>query len=133
MEKEADRDKWVEAIKRASVPRNLNPTPGSEDDGTNPIHPQPVATNNLQRTDSESSETSRTSDAANAGQMGASTPLVRKAFNGQKYKLSEMRGYLQKKSPALMKGWQKRYFVVQNNGEIAYYKSVRDTIRNVVV
>ncbi len=122
MDKESERDKWVEAIKRASVLRNLNPTPGSEDNGTNPIHPQPT----LQRSDSESSETSRASDV-NVTQPGAATPLVRKAFNGQKYKLTEMRGYLQKKSPALMKGWQKRFFVVQPNGEIAYYKSVRNT------
>lgn len=121
VEKEGDRDRWVEAIKRASVVRNLNPTAGSEDDSSNPIHP--AANNNLQRSDSECSDASRVSDAT-GGQASATVPLVRKAFNGQKYKLTEMKGYLQKKSPALMKGWQKRYFQMQPNGEISYYKSV---------
>ena len=33
-------------------------------------------------------------------------------------------GYLMKKSPALLKGWQKRYFVVRNEGKLLmYYKS----------
>jgi hypothetical protein len=36
----------------------------------------------------------------------------------------EMSGYLMKKSPAMMKGWQKRYFKTQTNGDISYFKSV---------
>lgn len=33
-------------------------------------------------------------------------------------------GYLMKKSPAMLVGWQKRYFVTNANGDIEYYKSV---------
>ena len=34
-------------------------------------------------------------------------------------------GYLMKKSPNLMTGWQKRYFVLKAPGEISYYENVR--------
>jgi hypothetical protein len=37
---------------------------------------------------------------------------------------SGMEGYLMKKSPALLSGWQKRYFVMQDPGEINYYDNV---------
>lgn len=33
-------------------------------------------------------------------------------------------GYLHKMSPALLKGWQKRYFRTNDNGDISYYKTV---------
>lgn len=36
----------------------------------------------------------------------------------------ELQGYLQKKSPRKLVGWQKRYFRLQSNGEIRYYASV---------
>jgi hypothetical protein len=35
-----------------------------------------------------------------------------------------LEGYLFKKSPALMSGWQKRYFVLKDPGEIDYYETV---------
>ncbi len=34
-------------------------------------------------------------------------------------------GYLMKKSPNLMTGWQKRYFVLKEPGDISYYENVR--------
>jgi hypothetical protein len=37
---------------------------------------------------------------------------------------SGLEGYLFKKSPALMSGWQKRYFVLKDPGEIDYYETV---------
>jgi hypothetical protein len=33
-------------------------------------------------------------------------------------------GYLTKKSPAMLVGWQKRYFMINAQGDIEYYKSV---------
>jgi hypothetical protein len=36
----------------------------------------------------------------------------------------EKRGYLMKKSPNFMSGWQKRYFVLRHPGELAYYDNV---------
>jgi hypothetical protein len=33
-------------------------------------------------------------------------------------------GYLMKKSPAMLVGWQKRFFVTNSNGDIEYFKSV---------
>lgn len=35
-----------------------------------------------------------------------------------------LEGYLFKKSPALMTGWQRRYFVLKDPGEIDYYETV---------
>jgi hypothetical protein len=37
----------------------------------------------------------------------------------------EKEGYLMKKSPAMLVGWQKRFFLTNSNGDIEYYKSVR--------
>ena len=55
-------------------------------------------------------------------------------INGKKYKLTEMQGYLQKKSPVLMKGWQKRYFKILNTGEMVYYKTVREiTLHSAII
>jgi hypothetical protein len=33
-------------------------------------------------------------------------------------------GYLTKKSPAMLVGWQKRYFMINAQGDIEYYKTV---------
>ena len=41
-----------------------------------------------------------------------------------------MSGYLLKKSPNMMIGWQKRFFKMQVNGDIAYYKTVRCHFQN---
>ena len=35
-----------------------------------------------------------------------------------------MSGYLLKKSPNVMIGWQRRFFKMQANGDIAYFKTV---------
>jgi len=40
----------------------------------------------------------------------------------------EKEGYLMKKSPAMFAGWQKRYFLTNFNGDIEYYKSVRNIV-----
>jgi pyruvate/2-oxoglutarate dehydrogenase complex dihydrolipoamide acyltransferase (E2) component len=37
---------------------------------------------------------------------------------------AEKEGYLMKKSPAMLVGWQKRFFLTNSNGDIEYYKSV---------
>jgi hypothetical protein len=37
----------------------------------------------------------------------------------------ELSGNLLKKSPNVMKGWQKRYFKTLPNGDLSYFKSVR--------
>lgn len=39
----------------------------------------------------------------------------------------ELSGYLQKKSPAMMKGWQKRYFRTESNGDISYFKNEEES------
>lgn len=121
-----DRDRWVEAIKRASLPRNFSAN--GEDGVGSPIHPavatQGAGSSSLQRSDSECSESSRASEASTQSTaLMAEAAAARRPFNGKKYKLAEMQGYLQKKSPALMKGWQRRFFRIQPSGEMAYYKS----------
>lgn len=134
VEKEEWRDRWIQAIKVASTYR---PTVQPGETGTeNPIQ----SGNNspqYERSDSMSSEASESSTQSGAAASSAvasgaaSGPnKVKKAFmRGKQHKhLVEMSGYLQKKSPALLKGWQKRYFIMRSNGEIAYYKNVSDMI-----
>lgn len=144
VEKEEWRDRWIQAIKTASSYRsNL---PAGEGGTDNPI--QGVANNTPQydRSDSISSEASESSTqsgaaasaavasgkgggaaAAGSAATAGGGPKAKKAFvkNPKQHKhLVEMSGYLQKKSPAMLKGWQKRYFIMRPSGEIAYYKDV---------
>jgi hypothetical protein len=50
-------------------------------------------------------------------------PFLRMSSN--KIKPDGKEGYLMKKSPSVFKGWQKRYFVIHDPGEMDYYETVR--------
>ena len=82
------------------------------------VAPDPDGIDNPLREPSESGTSPSLSDF---GDMQMSS-IGRKASGRQPP--SGMEGYLLKKSPALLSGWQKRYFVIQDPGEINYYMSV---------
>lgn len=115
-EKEYDRDKWVELLKRNSIPSTLRQLDADGNEiilppsagGSNPIHDS-AASNENGNEESEADETSVRSQS-----MSVNTGLC---------------GYLMKKSPAVMKGWQKRYFRTEPNGDISYFKSEEDSTK----
>lgn len=114
-DKEYDRDKWVELLKRNSIPstqRQLD-ADGNEiiqppaTGGSNPIH-ETAASN-----EEDGNECSEADEGNSYSQsMSVNTGLC---------------GYLMKKSPAVMKGWQKRYFRTEPSGDITYFKSEEDS------
>ncbi len=83
----------------------------------NPLHAKGSVSNNDDDEDGsvaqfeEGQNQSSSSNEANMTTRSSALPI-------------EMSGYLMKKSPAMMKGWQKRYFKTLSNGDIAYFKSV---------
>jgi hypothetical protein len=123
-ENEYDRDKWVEALKKLSVPQN-NP----EEEGINPVIANAQPTSVYSKDDDEDDATA--ADPSQSEEEPASSTPSRSQSNtsmSNSMRSSviplEMSGYLQKKSPAMMKGWQKRYFKTLSNGDIAYFKDV---------
>jgi hypothetical protein len=42
-------------------------------------------------------------------------------------------GYLMKKSPAMFTGWQKRYFVLREPGELSYWPTVSSLVIRVLL
>jgi hypothetical protein len=55
-----------------------------------------------------------------------SMPFIRMSSN--KIRPDEKIGYLMKKSPSVFKGYQKRFFVIKEPGEMDYYETVSDFI-----
>lgn len=98
-----DRKRWVDQLKRTSRDEPM-PDP---DDVDNPMR--------------EPSESGGSPDTDFAD-------ITISSFGGRKSSQrpppSGMEGYLMKKSPALLSGWQKRYFVIQDPGEMNYYLTV---------
>ena len=128
-DKEFDRDRWVEMLTKAAANAfNLPPAPeitemsmDTMNSASNPIHLQAAAAagnNNNART--ESSE----EDYSNSNNNSISLPGISISSNRSSAQANEISGYLLKKSPNVMKGWQKRYFKTQVNGDLSYYKSV---------
>lgn len=118
-EKEFDRDKWVELLKRNSIPRVLRPLDANGNeiivsmpstDGANPLH----STANAAAGNDED------------GDEGSNVD-VSQSYNQSTTINTSLCGYLMKKSPAVMKGWQKRYFRTEANGDISYFKSEEES------
>lgn len=125
-ENEFDRDKWVEALKKLSVPqRNL------EGDDINPLvanaNQTPVYAKDDDEEDGGAADPSQPEEAANSAAPSRTQSNSSMSMRSSVIPL-EMSGYLQKKSPAMMKGWQKRYFKTLSNGDIAYFKDVSEII-----
>ena len=114
-DKEYDRDKWVELLKRNSIPSTQRQLDADGNEiiqppaagGSNPIH-ETAASN-----EEDGNEYSEADEGNSYSQsMSVNTGLC---------------GYLMKKSPAVMKGWQKRYFRTEPSGDITYFKSEEDS------
>ena len=131
-ENEFEQLRWVKALERGSKPMQaLNIDQGGS---SNPIHKSgsggvvSSSDDDYMMSDSiaRDSVSSLASEDLNKGSV------VRTLSGGSGLRISEsmkptdMAGYMMKKSPALMKGWQKRYFRTMATGDVEYYKSVGD-------
>ena len=123
---DSDRDKWVDSLRRAALFRpamsleidsdgNINNNTGSG------LHDNPMHENS---TNSTNNSTSKDEDDED-GNINSFRTMSSSSFRMTNMIPTEREGYLMKKSPALMKGWQKRYFITNTTtGDIDYYKSV---------
>lgn len=134
VEKEHDRERWVEAIRRAALYRaqqtmemGENGEAGAGADGgagvphNNPLHEQGGNNGRKESTTSEGEE----DEDGNSISSGGVRAMSSSVFRMSQMTPTDKEGYLLKKSPALLKGWQKRYFITNSStGDIDYYKSV---------
>eukprot|EP01038_Epipyxis_sp_PR26KG_P006542 gene6542-8988_t len=105
-EKEDDRAKWMEVLQKATLPqvaRDIDQIENSD----NPLH-----NNNV---DNESFS-EKTENGVQMSQIGNHP--------------GEFSSYLSKKSPNMMKGWQARFFKLNNNGELTYFSSEEECLRS---
>jgi hypothetical protein len=126
VENEHARERWIEALRRASAYRPPMPMELGDDAGAAQNHNNPMHENDSSRAQSTASENDEDEDGASSGVR----PMSSSSFRMTNMIPTEREGYMMKKSPALMKGWQKRYFVTnKNTGDIDYYKTVRSCVR----
>lgn len=123
---DSDRDKWVDSLRRAALFRpamsleidsdgNINNNTGTV------LHDNPMHENS---TNSTNHSTSKDEDDED-GNINSFRTMSSSSFRMTNIIPTEREGYLMKKSPALMKGWQKRYFITNTaTGDMDYYKSV---------
>lgn len=107
-ENEYDRDRWVEKLKNAATGALLQAT-----------HPE---SNNPLQTSNHMSSSGGGDDDDDVPDHSPAMQTIN-SFDRGSVMASELSGYLMKKSPAVMKGWQKRFFKTLPNGDIIYYKS----------
>jgi hypothetical protein len=117
-DKEHERDEWVEKLnKAASNAFNLPPPmtgPSSSVDNPNgsPLSPMHMAAaNGGDDEEPTGNEGIAMKEMSIISERGSVTP-------------QELSGNLFKKSPNVMKGWQKRFFKTLPNGDLSYFKSV---------
>lgn len=115
--KEHDRDRWVDALRKWSSGA-FNYVESSDnkpvdEDAINPVV-QNASGKASYHTEDEDEAVSTPTSTSNRGQSND--------LRGSMV-ATELCGYLMKKSPSLMKGWQKRYFKTLKNGDIVYFKS----------
>lgn len=104
-ETEGDRIRWMEVINASTKPRAAFPTSSGE------------VLSPIQNQNDEAAVEGGSSQNLSGNSLSARTK------SQVRYPLGKM-GYLMKKSPALLKGWQKRFFVLKEPGEVLYYGSV---------
>eukprot|EP00597_Dinobryon_sp_UTEXLB2267_P001193 CAMPEP_0170074212 /NCGR_PEP_ID=MMETSP0019_2-20121128/11536_1 /TAXON_ID=98059 /ORGANISM="Dinobryon sp., Strain UTEXLB2267" /LENGTH=314 /DNA_ID=CAMNT_0010284329 /DNA_START=255 /DNA_END=1199 /DNA_ORIENTATION=+ len=96
-DKDSDKSRWMEALKKASQPPSMDGTVN----GSNPL------LNN---------------EALPRGSISQSFAELSSISLDK-----QMSGYLLKKSPNKMIGWQKRFFKMLPNGDIAYFKTEEES------
>lgn len=130
VEKEHDRERWVACLRKAAayrtpVPLELGDGTGAAGTGNGDVahHDNPLHSDSgSPRSKSQSMDADDDED----GNISSFRTMSSSSFRMTNMIPTEKEGYLMKKSPALMKGWQKRYFVTnKETGDIDYYKTVR--------
>jgi hypothetical protein len=112
---QSDLTNWLNAIRKQTV---LAPPP---------VDPNAVANPLAAPSDSRDSAATIDDDDEGDGTDSNGIALENLSKGGSKTsagKPGEHEGYLEKKSPSLVKGWQKRYFRISKEGELTYYKTV---------
>lgn len=107
-EKEHFRTKWIEMIKKVSRDEGSSLAIGAQSDRDSSTD-NPMVANSSK----DSSEAMATMS------VGSSFKSTAKSV-----KVAEKYGYLSKKSPRILIGWQKRFFHLKSSGEIIYYENV---------
>jgi len=134
-ENEFEQLKWLKVLERGSKPlQSLNISHHSS--SGNPMHSGSKGASNasssvLDDDDDNMSPDSigRDSVSSLASEDLSKGSMIRTLSAGglrvsESMKPTDMSGYMMKKSPALLKGWQKRYFRTMATGDVEYYKTV---------
>jgi hypothetical protein len=123
--------------------KSVDTTPRASVDNAEPVAKKPelsrmpsekeIKATEPARIDSRASEASRPSQAIRASDMSPSvSSLSSISFSGSRQTSvaspPEKSGFLEKLSPKMLAGWQKRYFVLKAPGILLYYGSVRDCL-----
>lgn len=112
-EKEIDYQGWLTAIDKAVTG---NPFPSLDEETTaNPI---------LNQEEGDSSKSNPNKSESKDEEEEKSEVNIRTTTKPASSAPPSMSGPLQKKSPNVMKGWQKRFTKIQYPGEIVYYSTV---------
>lgn len=128
VEKEHDRERWVEALRKATTYRSPRPLEMGDENasagaasGDVPQHSNP-----MHRDTRGQSVTSDGDEDGESDNVEAFRSMSSSSFRMTNMIPTEREGYMMKKSPAVLKGWQKRYFVTNaSTGDIDYFKTVR--------
>lgn len=131
LEREGERTKWSEALKRATLPVNVRLDNAStksaiENDDDDDIS-QTSRENSVNNNNNPMHSKTISVDKDNI-ELAGLEPRPQ-SFTSSLTSISldkQISGYLFKKSPSAMAGWQKRFFKTLNNGDIAYFKSEED-------
>jgi hypothetical protein len=132
---EGSRKRWLTALLKAAKTAETKPPAATADSAGEDTVMSPIANRAKASSGSASPASPRPKDdddddisVSSSGSTGSAQPSSI-ALNFLKGKAEpppppEKRGYLMKKSPRFMSGWQKRYFVLKHPGEIHYYDNV---------
>lgn len=129
--------KWLKVMERGSKPlqslnieQSSNPIHGKSNSSSNSSNAGAAVSSGDEDYDMMSTESiGRDSVSSLASEDLHKGSMLRTLSAGglrvsESMKPTDMSGYMMKKSPALLKGWQKRYFRTMATGDIEYYKTV---------
>jgi len=141
----------IESSTSEPEPAPVPPSPVQESPKLKvPISRQPFATSTTSASDEEDTNTTNNDDEEGQEELPEQviqTHVAREGVvSGRVYRKSvvvgakpkaadappEKEGYLMKKSPAMLVGWQKRFFLTNANGDIEYYKTEADARNDAV-
>jgi hypothetical protein len=119
VEKEGERKSWLDALTRAAKWKPTDTVQRSiGGDASGSMANTSDAVNNENDDENDGDTQNPLASGSNRPSDSSSSSAFR---NGREPK-GKM-GKLKKKSPALLTGWQKRFFVLRSPGELAYYEN----------